>query len=179
MPPERLIRKIGPGDFRIIGNEFFHHFVTKGGLRPDAHVLDVGCGCGRMAIPLTRYLTSGSYEGFDASRVLVAWCQDNITPNYPNFRFQHVDVLNQAYNSSGKIRPSELRFPYGDGSFDFVFLCSVFTHMLALDLEHYISEITRVLKDEGTSFITFFLLNAESEQLLTEKRSSEKFLQVS
>ena len=47
-------------------------------------VLDVGCGIGRMAIPLARYLnTDGKYEGFDIIPENIAWCQRAITPRYP------------------------------------------------------------------------------------------------
>ena len=56
----------GGGPFNEIGEEFFRHFVELGGLKPDERVLDLGCGIGGMAVPLTRYLSErGSYKGFD------------------------------------------------------------------------------------------------------------------
>ena len=176
MPPKRMRAEIGARNYRKGGQDFVQHLITEGQLAPTARVLDVGCGCGRMALPLTHYLISGSYEGFDANRKYVSWCRKNITTEYPNFGFEHTDVLNELYNPNGKIKACELTFKYDNNSFDFVFLASVFTHMLPVDMEHYMSEITRVLKDGGTCFITFFLLNAESEQLLTEKRSDMNFL---
>ena len=63
-PTERQF--VGDGDFRAVGAEFLHHFVALGGLRPDDHVLDLGCGIGRMAVPLTQYLSDrASYLGID------------------------------------------------------------------------------------------------------------------
>ena len=110
IPPESLIAKVGPGDYVTIGYEFFHYLVAIGGLRPDAAVLEVGCGCGRMAVPLSRYIKSGSYEGFDVDREAITWCQENISPNHPNFRFRHLDIYNAHYNPTGKIKASELSF---------------------------------------------------------------------
>ncbi len=51
-PPRRLVF-VGASDFRKIGHELFQCFVDPGGLQPDDSVLDVGCGIGRMAVPLT------------------------------------------------------------------------------------------------------------------------------
>src|SRR5271169_1165176 len=64
-PPRRLAVQV-PGDFVSVGREFLAYFRNLGYLRPDQRVLDVLCGPGRMAIPLTGYLSAqGSYEGVD------------------------------------------------------------------------------------------------------------------
>jgi ubiquinone/menaquinone biosynthesis C-methylase UbiE len=173
-PPRRLIF-IGGGDFRKIGDEFFKYFVELGGLKPDHKVLDVGCGIGRMAVPLTKFLTNGSYEGFDIVHKGIKWSNKTISTRYPNFRFQLADVYNKLYNPSGKHIASEYRFPYTDESFDFVFLTSVFTHMLPRDLNNYFSEIIRVLKPKGKAFITYFLINGESRKLISQNLSRFEF----
>jgi SAM-dependent methyltransferase len=119
-----------------------------------------------MAVPLTEYLmTGGTYDGFDIVAEGINWCRRRITRRYPAFHFQHADVFNQIYNPRSQFRASEFKFPYQDGTFDFVFATSVFTHMLPSDAEHYLSEIARVLRKNGRCLITFFLLNAESLQL--------------
>jgi len=105
-PPRRLIF-VGDGDFRKTGDEFFRYFVELGGLKPEHTVLDVGCGIGRMAIPLTTYLTKGRYEGFDIVRRGVAWSTRNISARYPNFRFQLADVYNRWYNPGGAFDASD------------------------------------------------------------------------
>ena len=51
---------VGCGDFEQIGREYLGHFKELGGLRPDSRVLDIGCGIGRMAIPLMDYLDNGT-----------------------------------------------------------------------------------------------------------------------
>jgi SAM-dependent methyltransferase len=155
-PPRRLIT----GDYSNygqLGEEFKELFIRLGGLQPHHAVLDIGCGPGRMAVPLTGWLT-GTYEGFDIVGHEVTWCRDHVTPRYPNFRFQRPDVLNARYNPTGTIPASEFRFPYPDGTFDFAFATSVFTHMLAPDVERYLGEIARTLKPGGTALMTWFLL---------------------
>lgn len=48
--------------FREIGDELVGWFKLHAELRPEEKVLDVGCGIGRVAIPLTQYLTRGTYR---------------------------------------------------------------------------------------------------------------------
>ena len=174
--PPREAMFIGPGDFEKTGEEFLGYFVELGGLQPTGRVLDVGCGIGRMARPLTGYLDKkASYDGFDIVADGIDWCRKMITSRYPNFHFRFADVYNTFYNPQGKYKASEYKFPYNKESVDFVFLTSVFTHMLPQDMENYFSEIARVLKRDGKCLITFFLLNSESLQLLDAKLSTEDF----
>ena len=166
----------GPAAFRSTGNEFLGYLVDLCGLQPGDAVLDVGCGSGRMALPLAGYLNGkGRYAGFDVSTEAIAWCTENIGASHPNFNFSVVDVQSQRYNPSGKQKSSEFHFPYPDGSFDVVLLASIFTHMLPADLKQYMSEIVRVLKPGGRSLITFFLLNEESSALNAEGKGVLKF----
>ena len=64
-PPDSIF--VGDGDYRAIGAEFLGHFVRLGRLQPHERVFDIGCGIGRMAVPLTQYLDPerGSYDGVD------------------------------------------------------------------------------------------------------------------
>jgi ubiquinone/menaquinone biosynthesis C-methylase UbiE len=175
-PPEDLVSSVGSGDFRRIGQEFLGYFTDLCDLQPSDHVLDVGCGIGRMAIPLVGYLDSaGRYAGFDIVEAGITWCTDHISVQYPNFNFARADIYNARYNPGGRIQSCEFVFPYEDESFDFIFATSVFTHMLPADVEHYLMEIRRVLKPTGRTLTTFFLLNDESVQLLEAGRSRFAF----
>jgi SAM-dependent methyltransferase len=161
---------------RHIGQEYLPMFVELGGLRPDHDVLDPGCGTGRMAVALTEYLSSeGSYDGFDVVADAVDWCVANITADHPNFRFRHVDVRNPAFNPNGALDPEKFSFPYQDRAFDFVFLTSVFTHMLPADVRHYLTEIRRVLRPPGRCLMTFFLLNDHAREAIRAGRTPRRF----
>src|SRR5260221_8386674 len=86
-PPRSLIF-VGDGDFKKTGEEFLKHFIRIGGLKKNDCVLDVGCGIGRMAIPLTGDLSSeGSYEGFDIFAKGINWCTKRINSKFSNFKF--------------------------------------------------------------------------------------------
>jgi SAM-dependent methyltransferase len=165
VPPRKLVYGVG-GELRH-GDHIVGWLRDLAGLRPDEAVLDVGCGVGRVALPLTRHLSAaGRYEGFDIVRANVAWCRKAITPRFPNFRFRHADIYNREYNPRGRVRGSDYRFPYPDGSFDLAFLTSVFTHLVPADAAHYLREVGRVLRPGGRCLATFFLLNRESNALV-------------
>jgi len=171
IPPSRLVH-INAGNAEKIGNIFFNYFVELAGLKKNDKVLDVGSGFGRMAVPLTDFLSSEShYEGLEIIKAGVNWCNKKITPRFRNFNFHKIDVRNGRYNPEGTIKAADYTFPFKNESFDFVMLISVFTHMLPDDFENYLSEISSVLKPGGTCFITYFLLNETSKKLIEACKS--------
>ncbi len=175
VPPRRKMF-VGDGDFCKTGREFLRYFIDLGGLQPGDRILDVGCGIGRMAVPLTTFLSpQGEYRGFDIVQEGIDWCQSRITSRFPNFQFQLADVRNDCYNPAGKYAAQAYTFPYPDDYFDFVFLGSVFTHMRSAAVRRYTSEIARVLKPGGRSLITVLLLNAESRQCVAAGTSTLNF----
>jgi|SRR5580698_8792244 len=173
--PPRWLNPIGDGDFEGTGEEFLNYFIRFGGLQPTHDILDVGCGIGRMARPFTKYLTTGTYEGFDIVPTGIRWCQKHFTPRFPAFQFTFADIRNPEYNPNGTVTAAQYRFPYPDSHFDFAFLTSVFTHMLPQDVNHYLSELRRVFKPMGKCLATFFILNRESRQFMASGKSSLNF----
>ncbi len=176
-PPRRLFfLKSGVGGYEQVGNRYSHYFQTLGNLQPDEAILDVGCGIGCMAAPLTQYVSErGSYDGFDIDADSIDWCQKNISTKFPNFRFRTVDVFNLLYNPQGQVQPEEFRFPWDDESFDFVFASSVFTHLLTATAERYVSEISRVLRPGGRCLTTWFFLNDAVRERMSKFRSAINF----
>jgi SAM-dependent methyltransferase len=167
---------VGDGDFRAVGQEYFHYFIHLVGLQPTHSVLDVGCGLGRMALPLTTYLAPASpYVGFDIEPEAIAWCQRRISRRFPNFQFIRIKAANPNYIAAGL--PDALpTFPAADRAIDFAIVTSVFTHLLAREVAHYLAELSRVLKPGGRAFLTFFLLNDESEALIDSGHSRYRFV---
>ena len=152
---------VGDGDFRAVGAEFLGHFIRLGGLRPEHRVLDIGCGIGRMAVPLTQYLDveKGRYSGFDPVEGGIAWCRRFITPAYPNFTFQRLDIAHKLYNPQGKISGEALKLPYAERQFDFVIMTSVVTHLPPDEVLVHLSEVARLLKPGGRLFMTAFVVD--------------------
>lgn len=174
--PPLWLRDVGRSDFEATGREFLQLFKDLAGLKPDEQVLDIGCGSGRMALPLMDYLNQeGGYTGVDIVQPAIAWCQEHISTARPNFRFLHLDLYNPRYNPAGQARASDFKFPFGDQQFDFIFLTSVFTHMLAGEVTNYLAEISRLLRPQGRSLMTFFLLNEQQQRLAGQKRNQLEF----
>ncbi|HVP01843.1 MAG TPA: methyltransferase domain-containing protein [Solirubrobacteraceae bacterium] len=165
VPPRRL-RFVGEGDFAAVGDEYLRHLISLGKLGPEERVLDVGCGIGRLARPLSDYLGPGSsYDGFDPDPRGIEWCTQAYR-NRPDFTFQHLDVFNGRYNPRGALDPRTVRFPYDDERFDVVVMVSVLTHVLPETLEHYLREARRVLLPDGRLFATAFLLDDSAREAL-------------
>lgn len=162
MTPPRGLVFVGFGDFKKSGELLLNQIKKVINLKPQLCILDVGCGIGRLAVPLTKILNQeGRYEGFDIVKTGINWCNKNITPKYPNFNFIHIDLKNDLYNLKTNKEAKNFVFPYKDNEFDLVILTSVFTHMMPDDVNNYLKEIFRVLKKGGKCFVTFFLLNDE------------------
>jgi SAM-dependent methyltransferase len=159
--PDRVDGSRTPEEFLAIGRGTVRWLIDYEGLKPTHRFLDVGCGIGRMAIPLAVYLEKGKYHGFDISKEKVAYCRRTVGQKRRDFAFHHADVFSKYYNPRGRMRASEFRFPWADESFDFVLLTSVFTHMLPADMEHYLSEIARVLSRGAKCVISYWLSDSK------------------
>lgn len=128
------------------------------GFNPDRSVLDMGCGVARLAIGvLAEFGEIGSYTGIDVDEDCVRWCQRHIQSAHPNFTFARVDVQNQRYNPDGALLDGAFRFPWADEAFDVIYLYSVFSHMMPDDMVPYLGEFRRLLKKQGTVFMTAFV----------------------
>jgi SAM-dependent methyltransferase len=153
----------GPDSFDDISQGHMAYLRQHVGIAPGDSVLEVGCGIGRDAIPLTGILSpdlGGRYVGIDIIGRSIAWCASNITPKHPNFTFVHFDVKDQLHNPGGSQGMQTVRLPLQDSSVDTVILWSVFTHMFEADIVHYLREFRRVLRPKGRVFFSCFIVDA-------------------
>jgi len=170
VPPEAFLlsQGVGGGDFKKIGDGLTDRFRKRQWIDRDSIVLDIGCGLGRIARPLTDFLwPPGAYYGFDINKSSIDWCNNHYA-EFDNFHFQWIDLQSTYYSPDGRVASSDFTFPLSDGTVDFVNLTSVFTHMLLSDVRHYLFEISRMLKPGGHTYITYFLVDKTIDKSLED-----------
>jgi SAM-dependent methyltransferase len=167
-PPYSLRSFVGGAQgFDQVGRWFLEEFKRLDMFAAGTRVLDIGCGCGRLAYPLAtdetlRKLEVG-YTGMDVDKANIRWCQRHITPLNPRFVFYHADCYNPSYNPRGTMAAAHYRFPHPDASFHAILLTSVLTHVLEEDLRHYLSEVSRLLVPGGVAYAALFLYQSAAE----------------
>jgi len=100
-------------------------------------ILDFGCGCGRLMIPLGFMVSPEKIFGTDIDKNAIRWLESH----YPSF--QNLDV--------NRAKPPT---KYSDGMFDFVYGVSVFTHLPEKMQNAWLEELSRILKPGGFGVFT-------------------------
>jgi SAM-dependent methyltransferase len=162
----------GPDTFDYISQAHVNNLKKYVGIDPHFTVLEIGCGIGRDAIPLTQILDpqrGGRYIGIDIIKPSIDWCVANIQERNPNFVFHHMDIGDQLHNPGGKINTLESFIPVPNKHADRIILQSVFTHLLRPELEHYFAELSRVMKNDALTYATVFLYD---EDILQKARAT-------
>jgi ubiquinone/menaquinone biosynthesis C-methylase UbiE len=158
LPPYQLRAKTHNLRFALggrwlqIGRQMLQEVVDFAGLTPESNVVEIGCACGIVAIPMKTYLTTGTYTGLDIIPDGLEWCRANLADD--RFRFFDLEVRHELYNPRATNSSKDVRFPISDNSIDVVFLISVFTHLLQDEVSHYLGEIARILKPAGRCMAT-------------------------
>ncbi len=172
--PALKLRFMGESEERFIAAaQSLAAVLAANGMKPTSDVLDVGSGYGRLAVGLMdRTEFTGTYLGFDILVRQVDWCTGVITAADDRFKFRHLDLLNERYNPTGTMDPSEAVFPAADSSVDVCALFSVFTHLYRPTIERYLQEIARVLRPGGTAVTTWLLFDDERLEAITSNAST-------
>jgi len=99
-------------------------------------ILDFGCGDGRLIRHLRHLSDRWEIWGTDISAEHIYWCSENLSPPF------HFLVNTKTPH-----------LPFKDGSFDFIFCGSVFTHVDDL-AKAWLLELHRLLSAEGRLYVT-------------------------
>ena len=144
LPPGRLMHLVaGTEDVTwflesgAAGAKSLREVLARNGLAVESfgHVLDFGCGVGRV-LRHWGAVRGPVFHGADYNPDLIQWCRSNL----PFARFE-VNGLDRPLASS-------------DGTFDFVYALSVFTHLSEASQRFWVGELWRVLRPGGHLLIT-------------------------
>lgn len=136
MPHDQAMELAIGGGFEQIGPievALLRHY----GLPQDGYLIDVGCGSGRLAKPLSTWL-KGRYLGIDLVPSLVAHARKIAAR--PDWRFQVIDHIG---------------IPEAEDQADMVCFFSVLTHLTHEQSYWYLEEARRVLKPGGQVVFSF------------------------
>lgn len=74
--------------------------ITRVDLRKYEHVLDVGCGDGKVTAEIAQYVPEGSVVGVDNSEEMISLASEKFPhPEYPNLSFKVADAKNLNFNN--------------------------------------------------------------------------------
>lgn len=156
LPNERMMIHIGAGtveNFFVVADawgQVLNHYIQS-----DSHVMDIGCGCGRMARMLVGNPYVRHFTGVDVVVPYVEWCNRHFDEIYPGrFRFFHLDVRTERYNPNGTLTCKTARFPAVAAQADLIYAASLFTHLYPEDARCYLKEMRRVLKAQGKAIVS-------------------------
>lgn len=125
-------------------------YLVRHGLKAHHHILDFGCGLGRTAVPLLRYLEPGRYVGLDISRERIRLARDYVTRE--GCDGAGAEFIVNVHNNFTAITSRR---------FDFVWAQSVFTHMPKSDVEAVLTNIGAVMSPRGIFMFNFNLGDAD------------------
>jgi trans-aconitate 2-methyltransferase len=127
--------KWNPADYAansVVQQTWARELIAKFHLRGDEHILDVGCGDGKVTAEIARAVPHGSVTGIDASPQMIEFAKKTfLAKKFPNLRFRVMDAR-------------KIKF---ERQFDLVF-SNAALHWVD-DHQAILRGVARVLKSEG------------------------------
>ncbi|MEN6456161.1 MAG: class I SAM-dependent methyltransferase [Prolixibacteraceae bacterium] len=160
--PAKHLRFNGPG-FR--DNSFYIHtarleakrLIEKLGCNSKSHILEIGCGQGRLVTGLLMLIGRLSYVGFDVHLPSVRWCRKYIEKREPSYHFEHLDIASERYHKGGRQIDHHFKFDIPDRSIDIIYIWGVFTNLDGEVMKIYLNDLKRMLAPGGRIFFTAFV----------------------
>ena len=171
LPPNHLRIRVGAGN-RIFNNHIdfiqtsgrcWLAFLSQKYCTSSSDVVELGCGCGRIARALNDPWWDpwfeGSYVGVDIDGEMIEYCRNN----FPAGRFEFIlsPHTSRTYSPKKSSPAPEAALDFVISlpqSKDFVYSLSLYTHLLVSELVDYMKETYRILRADGIMFATFFCM---------------------
>jgi len=128
-----------------IGNQAKELLIKKG-LKESDDFLDYGCGYGRMALPLIKYLDENKYIGMDLSKERIRLANEYIESQDPKIIKQHKFFVSVNKSISDLV---------GDKKFDMILMYSVIGHNPLKEVYKIFSELKNHLNQNGKIFFDY------------------------
>jgi SAM-dependent methyltransferase len=167
LPPNHLRIRIGVGNrvltnhvhFVEMGNGIWLDFISKQYCSSTSDVVELGCGCGRIARPLKGSWFQGTYVGVDLDGEMIDYCRNH----FPKEKFTFVlsPHKSQTYSPSGTatiVGTTEKLAIAEAASKDFIYSISLYSHLLEPEFKEYLQETARILRPGGQMYATFFCI---------------------
>jgi SAM-dependent methyltransferase len=173
LPPNHLRVRVGVSN-RLFANQVHHmrqavkrwmYWFEAGWVTMESNIIDLGVGCGRYAQhfkDLSYYdqKYSGSYLGIDIDGEALQWCRENFDE-----RFEFVQSTHESSSYiNDQAAPDDYRFPREDGTVDFIFGESIFSHLLEDTAMNYLREGARVLRPGGVMAVSCFCVDLRGKK---------------
>lgn len=158
---------VGGGDAAGVGTANWRLVQQNCAVPSNAKILDFGCGVGRTAIAALATLGSDAeVVGMDIVSPMIAFCNSEIVPRFPNSRFFCTAAAHPAYDEfkkepggTAETVDEEKVWTSLAGKLDLVMAFSVFSHFNPPMAGHYLKKIRQSLARTGTVLFTCFLLD--------------------
>ncbi|MES5817204.1 class I SAM-dependent methyltransferase [Streptomyces sp. RG80] len=132
-------------------------YLLGHGLRPEHHMLEIGCGNLRAGRLFIGHLDTGHYYGIDISPAILLAAQDTLVREHLQPRLPHLALVD------------DLTFKFlPDGYFDVVHAHSVFSHSPRQVVEQCFAHVGRILAPGGFFDLTFNRTEGREHQVLHE-----------
>jgi SAM-dependent methyltransferase len=171
LPPNHLRLRVGAGnrllnghvDFIEAGSRCWLTFLSRKYCTSSSDVVELGCGCGRLARalrdPWWGPWFEGTYVGVDIDEEMIEYCRNNFPA--PRFQFILSPHKSTTYSPSKSCFAPETTRDLAIAeldSKDFVYSFSLLTHLLETEVLEYLRETYRILKGDGIVYLTFFCM---------------------
>jgi SAM-dependent methyltransferase len=166
LPPNHLRIRIGVGNrifanhvhFLQMGSYLWLNFLSHQYCGFNSDVVELGCGCGRVAYPLKADWFKGTYVGVDIDKEMIEYCRKNFSEK--QFRFVLSPHKSSTYSSGEQEKRGarEVLTIADPDSKDFVYSISLYSHLLEDEVHEYLRETFRILRTGGVMYMTFFCI---------------------